>query len=151
MITTSNLHLLTPCHWSIFSLHALSFFSLEKNERFSEIFSPSTSSLSRLRHLPDINNDVVVDEVEPAASADKPEPEEADALPTGDGEEDLPHPEESPAPCEEKEAEIWVQSSSSALDAPDAMNVFCRFLKKPFKLFLSMSSAEILFCFFAKF
>ncbi|XP_058258870.1 endoplasmic reticulum junction formation protein lunapark-B isoform X1 [Hemibagrus wyckioides] len=46
------------------------------------------------------------DDVEPAASADKPEPEEADAPPTSNGGEDLPRPEESPTPCEEKEAEI---------------------------------------------
>ncbi|XP_034154576.2 endoplasmic reticulum junction formation protein lunapark-B isoform X1 [Pangasianodon hypophthalmus] len=57
-----------------------------------------------------------VDDVEPAACADKPEPDVDDAPPTSDGGEDLPLPEEGHAPCEEKEA----QSSAAALDAPNA-------------------------------
>ncbi|KAM9483356.1 endoplasmic reticulum junction formation protein lunapark-B isoform 2-T2 [Clarias gariepinus] len=46
------------------------------------------------------------DDVEPAASADKPEPDVDDAPPTSHGAEDLPHPEEDPVPSDESQAQI---------------------------------------------
>ncbi|KAK3557019.1 hypothetical protein QTP70_022906 [Hemibagrus guttatus] len=76
-------------------------FSFERRLR-SESPDPHSSVVS---NTPE-DSDALEDDVEPAASADKPEPEEADAPPTSDGGENLPCPEESPAPCEEREAQI---------------------------------------------
>lgn len=78
----------------------------KKKERRNNSEIPSRLLFARYAGLTDINNDVIVDDVEPAASADKPEPEVDNAPPASDGGEDLPRPEEGPAPCEEREAQI---------------------------------------------
>lgn len=57
-----------------------------------------------------INNYVIVDDVEPAVSADEPEADVDEVLPPS-REEDLPRPEEpeSTASSDEREVEIWDQ------------------------------------------